>query len=478
MKLQQQQQQQLSKIKIKSFEIENFKPKMHGRLKVRTTEEQEQRKRLEREKKLKAYQHGMSECLSRVKNCQYDMVGLKISEEILSNNGDIQTLWNLRKNTLEHVEKEKSEDEMIKLLSNEMTLTDVALKKNPKSYSCWHHRRWCLLKAEALKLNTKLAQLTFENEMKLCNVYLDLDARNFHCWRHRLFLIEHAKLSKLDELKFTYDKICSNFSNYSAWHYRSKLIESLYAENQISSEIFKNELNLIENAIFTDPNDQSAWIYEKWLLLEHQRSYVKELSFDVTSSELSFKFAKELNLNNDLIILKLNGESLVSKVNNSLLQGLKWLNNQNNETDNAKEWHGRIPQCEQIETVLNLARRQNQLKITICVRDSGVSNEILLEKQDNPNLLQYKSKFQMVDLRLDNELIETHLKNILDLSKLEEDKSKWCLLTAVELMCIINFSKYKPIVFEYLDKLVNEIDVNRRNFYLDLKQKIIANNLS
>jgi hypothetical protein len=72
---------------------------MHGRLKVRTTEEQEKRKQLEREKKLKTYQFGMSECLRRVKNCEYDQIGMKISEEILCSNPDIQTLWNLVKKT-------------------------------------------------------------------------------------------------------------------------------------------------------------------------------------------------------------------------------------------------------------------------------------------------------------------------------------------------------------------------------------------
>ena len=87
--------------------------------------------------------------------------------------------------------------------------------------------------------------------MKLCENFLEMDSRNFHCWRHRMFLIEHARLPKLDELTFTYEKICSNFSNYSAWHYRSKLIEHLFYENQIDSDAFKKELNLIENAVYT-----------------------------------------------------------------------------------------------------------------------------------------------------------------------------------------------------------------------------------
>ena len=66
-----------------------------------------------------------------------------------------------------------------------------------------------------------------------------------------MFVVESGKLSKSSELEFTYEKICSNFSNYSAWHYRSKLIERLYYENQIDSDVFEKELKLIENAVFT-----------------------------------------------------------------------------------------------------------------------------------------------------------------------------------------------------------------------------------
>ena len=40
---------------------------MHGRLKVRTTAEQDQRKKLEREKKLEFYKLAMNSCLDRIK---------------------------------------------------------------------------------------------------------------------------------------------------------------------------------------------------------------------------------------------------------------------------------------------------------------------------------------------------------------------------------------------------------------------------
>lgn len=453
---------------------------MHGRLKVRSTEEQEERKRLEREKKLKAYKYAMSECLTRISKKEYDQVGMKISEEILTSNCDIQTLWNFRKNIILSLDEQNSfsnDEEHARLYANEMSLTEICLKKNPKSYGVWYHRQWCLLRAHELNLDKSSAALTWKNELDLCNLFLNLDERNFHCWKHRYFVIDHSSLSKLDELEFTYEKICTNFSNYSAWHYRSKLIEHLYYQNQIDADMFKKELNLIENAIYTDPNDQSAWIYEKWLLLEHQRSKIKELIYDPSSTLLKFKFATEINLNTDLISLQINGIQL--KFNN-VVNSINWLNSNGNSHEISSEWSGSINSSNEIQKNeaakrnLEFLKAHDQIKIEICLKNSGASCEIILEKAGE-QLFQYKSKFEMKNMSLDKELIENHLNSVLELSKLEADKSKWCLLTALELMCIIDFNKYRDTIFKSLDELA-DVDSYRSKFYMDLKQKIINNN--
>lgn len=125
------------------------------------------------------------------------------------------------------------------------------------------------------------------------------------------------------ELGFTDRLIGSNFSNYSSWHYRSTLLPLLHPESpeppspcreppqsspppsppthshRVCEEqllkgklktkasrdpqgcVFSNssyglnltcsmlpfvEYELVKNAFFTDPNDQSAWFYYRWLL--------------------------------------------------------------------------------------------------------------------------------------------------------------------------------------------------------------------
>ena len=90
-----------------------------------------------------------------------------------------------------------------------------------------------------------------------------------HCWDYRRFLVAKNSVSDEEELKFSRKRIDSNFSNYSSWHYRSKLLPKLTPRKDgvsIEKKQLEEEFKLVLNAAFTDPQDQSAWMYHRWLL--------------------------------------------------------------------------------------------------------------------------------------------------------------------------------------------------------------------
>jgi hypothetical protein len=62
---------------------------------------------------------------------------------------------------------------------------------------------------------------------------------------------------------YTQSRIESNFSNFSAWHQRGKLL----GQGPFSSpEEQEREFDLVAQALWTDPGDQSAWLYHRFLV--------------------------------------------------------------------------------------------------------------------------------------------------------------------------------------------------------------------
>lgn len=73
-------------------------------------------------------------------------------------------------------------------------------------------------------------------------------------------IVNKIGITLTDEIAFSTERINVNFSNYSSWHYRSTL------DILTSLENVANELVLVQNAVFTDPVDTSAWFYLRWVL--------------------------------------------------------------------------------------------------------------------------------------------------------------------------------------------------------------------
>ncbi|ESN96931.1 hypothetical protein HELRODRAFT_86108, partial [Helobdella robusta] len=229
----------------------------HGRLKVKSSVEIEKEKSNEKRKKLMYYKKIISDIQNMDLNLEYLDELLKLTSEVLRMNPDYYTFWNIRKKLFQKL-KAESKTECEALMIKELNFLNECLKLNPKSYSVWHHR--CFITEFMDRADWPL-------ELELTSKFLECDNRNFHCWDYRRFVFSKCTTSPESELLFSTKKISMDFSNFSSWHYRSKLISQIHPNLFVDHmDVISREYSLVENAIFTDPSDQSGWFYLKWLI--------------------------------------------------------------------------------------------------------------------------------------------------------------------------------------------------------------------
>ena len=158
---------------------------------------------------------------------------------------------------------------MIDILKREINSISPIIKKNPKSYLLWYHRVWCLSKAFEIETaqNVPIEKCIIIPEIDLCNNFTLKDDRNFHCWNYHvqlLTLMNKHYSATFDnfigyELIYTLDKIKFNFSIFSTWNYRAKLIAIHFFHRNIAwntptaLKYFNNDLQLLKQALYTDP---------------------------------------------------------------------------------------------------------------------------------------------------------------------------------------------------------------------------------
>ena len=122
-------------------------------------------------------------------------------------------------------------------------------------------------------------QGNYQSELDLCRLFLLEDQRNFHCWCYRRLVVQIGDIQPKDEFDFSTEKIDENFSNYSAYHHRSVYIQKLGIR---SKDVIETEFSIIENAIYTEPDDQSSWWYHQflltWISQQHQNNGDEKLS--------------------------------------------------------------------------------------------------------------------------------------------------------------------------------------------------------
>ncbi|EOD36143.1 hypothetical protein EMIHUDRAFT_226711 [Emiliania huxleyi CCMP1516] len=248
---------------------------MHNVKKKHLSAEQAAAKRLENVQRAASYSALSRAAFARRAAGLWDAASLEAAARVLEVNPDMAPIWNFRRECLQSLHGASVPPDAAAepagavraACEAELALTQACLGANPKSYPVWYHRTWVLTWGGC--------GWAYARELKLTTKLLSLDERNFHCWTHRRFVVQLSKVTAEAELRFTTQKVEANFSNYSAWHYRSKLLPAMHAAADPAATAAASgalraallaELELLRNAFFTAPEDQSAWFYHRWVL--------------------------------------------------------------------------------------------------------------------------------------------------------------------------------------------------------------------
>ncbi|GFU27923.1 geranylgeranyl transferase type-2 subunit alpha [Trichonephila clavipes] len=429
---------------------------MHGRLKVKTSEEQAEAKRREQQEKLKVYVAVTGKVFAKREAKEYDDEGLELTARILEKNPDFYTLWNYRREILLSLKDTKNEEELKKIILLELDLTQNCLKMNPKSYSAWHHRFW------SMEFNP---EGDWKRELKLCDVFLYQDERNFHCWDYRRQVIKKCNVSCEEEFNYSTELIEENFSNYSAWHYRSTLLPKLYfdaSKGSIKEDALLQEFELIKNAAFTDPDDQSAWFYHRFLLGRNKIPLeILNLSILKPQNMVVVLLSEPVKVDSGNLLLEVNGKPV----------SISWQSPDGSFASTL--WKSILPTS--VEGIENFLHGDGNCEVVVKFLNgkehSSLSSSINGHKSftwEKPNR---SDVFQSNYNAATKDILERELESCQQLNEIDPNH-KWVLFSCVLLMRALNNAAYQKEIAEFLEKLT-EVDESRKNYYRDLRSKYI-----
>eukprot|EP01062_Namystynia_karyoxenos_P061724 TRINITY_DN5419_c2_g1_i1.p1 TRINITY_DN5419_c2_g1~~TRINITY_DN5419_c2_g1_i1.p1 ORF type:complete len:369 (+),score=141.87 TRINITY_DN5419_c2_g1_i1:103-1107(+) len=256
----------------------------------RKREEMDDAKRAQLARKIQAYKALCGQCGALRQRRDYSVPALRVVEKLLEINPEFYTMWNYKKEIVQKLLSDADsarralhggclpDGQMLHegfpqapaeaaaaaradIIAREFAFNQrVIERRDQKSYCTWQHRRWLL---DACPPAERTALL--RRDKALCEQLLREADRNFHCWDYRRWICQQLGWTGAEELVYTRQRVDRNFSNYSAWHQRALLLRQLPEGKERDARVL-SELDLVRNAYYTEPQDQSGWIYGLWLV--------------------------------------------------------------------------------------------------------------------------------------------------------------------------------------------------------------------
>lgn len=277
-------------------------------------------------------------------------------------------------------------------------------------------------------------------------------------------MVEKAQVPAENEFEFCTEKIEKNFSNYSSWHNRSKLLPILYphktdSSRPINEEKLSEELEMVITAAFTDPNDSSAWFYQRWLLGFSQPE-LDIAAFKLTKTYAIVSFSKPINLNNEKCSLSLNATTMFD------VNRWKPVNTTLSTIGGSSLYHTIWMLEDTFE--LNTENDDREYQLEFC-DENNVKHQLNVLRTNDAMFGIKMPKFGYEFEATVKHVLADQLKSCEELLEYESH-SKWTLLTAALLMRAIDRTKYHLKAHDHLTVL-KKADELRMGYYCDLASK-------
>mmetsp|Transcript_31123 Transcript_31123/g.68786 ORF Transcript_31123/g.68786 Transcript_31123/m.68786 type:complete len:703 (+) Transcript_31123:51-2159(+) len=265
-------------------------------------------------------------------------------EKALRRSQKVYSIWFHRRWTLERLfEAARSKEEARKLLDVELELCSKLLDADERNFHCWNHRAHAMaLMRRALSgdpagrpdatvagsveaddskesssavaaVNTAEAQAAVEDAISAI-------AENSNADEPAVDLLQM-------DLDLSKSLINRNFSNYSAWHLRALLQEESRENEDDPSGVDRialaEELEWVQQGIYTEPNDQSVWLYHHWLtLLDSRASEPRITHCAICDKNLLVFFSREVCVQGPAIVTRLSADGARQEVTPGMMSSM------------------------------------------------------------------------------------------------------------------------------------------------------------
>ena len=208
------------------------------------------------------------------------------------------------------------------------------------------------------------------------------------------------------------------------------------------------------NATFTDPNDSSAWFYQRWLLDCSQTKGNTLWRARVTSTRATIVFHKDVRMNRPE-----NGQLLFQNEDGvNRAAAIEWESPGKKEF--SKSW------------IANLIHHSNEFATARAISIKFEGHAYHLYPNEKKDAWLYKTRDNWT-IKHNEAQLKEQMESYRQLSILEPN-NKWSLLTGIYLMKNYNFVEYNSKILNDIDAL-KKVDGYRLNYYNDMREYSLTN---